>query len=276
MGGLEGVDAVARSIDVAGMGNRQSVADAFHVVQAFIDRARATRTTRELALLMEQITRDMGFDYYALIHHVDHRMDARGVSIRLENYPRAWVDIFLERELFSWDPIHLASYSTNVAFAWSDVPDMIQLSKRHKAVLKAAALEGLGDGFTVPANLPGEANGSCSFAVRVGRDLPRERLVMVQTIGSFAFQAARDLALEAFPSAAPHGRVALSPRQLDCVLLAGRGKSDWEIGQILGLKQTTVTEYLDAARDRYGVARRVQVILRAVHDGHIALSDLLR
>ena len=267
---------MAKSWDIAGGQGRHDAIDAFHVVQTFIDAARLVRTAQQLSLLMEQITHDMGFDHYALIHHVDHRMDARGVSIRLENYPPAWVEIFLERELYSWDPIHLASYSTNVAFAWSDVPHMIRLSKRHKDVLKAAALEGLGDGFTVPANLPGEANGSCSFAVRAGRDLPRERLAMVQTIGCFAFQAARDLALEAFPSALPHSRVALSPRQLDCVLLAGRGKSDWEIGQILGLKQTTVTEYLDAARDRYGVARRVQLILRAVHDGQIALSDLLR
>lgn len=246
----------------------------FGDVQAFVDQSAKAETLQDVKSLLDQISLDMGFNHFALIHHVDHRV-ARGASVRIENYPRGWVSTFLEQELYSWDPIHLASHRTNVAFAWSDVPKMIRLSARHRSVLEAAMREGLGDGYTVPAHLPGEANGSCSFAVRAGRDLPRDRQGMVQLIGSFAFQSARRIALEAFPGASGLPKPVLSPRQLDCVLLAGRGKSDWEISQILGLKEDTVSEYIDAARERYGVARRVQLVLRAVHDGQLALTDLV-
>jgi LuxR family quorum-sensing system transcriptional regulator CciR len=194
--------------------------------------------------------------------------------VRLENYPSSWVSTFLENELYSWDPIHVASYTTHAAFAWSDIGRMIPLNNRQKHVLKTAAIEGLGDGFTVPAHVPGQVSGSCSFAVRTGRTLPRHRLAMVQMVGTFAFQAAQSIALAERDAAPPSAKTALTPRQLDCILLVGRGKSDWEIAQILGIKEETVKSHIDAARERYGVARRVQLVVLAMRDGHITLSDL--
>ncbi|WP_242128456.1 LuxR family transcriptional regulator [Sphingobium sp. Sx8-8] len=241
--------------------------------QAFIDALRGTGSIRDLGLLVDQISREMGFAYHALVHHVDPGI-ADGSMVRLENYPEAWVGTFIEKQLHSWDPVIVASRTTNAAFAWSDVPRLIEITDCQRDVLKAAAIEGLGDGFTVPAHMPGQVSGSCTFAVRTGLALPRHHLGMVQLVDSFAFQAARALTL-AEKDVALSPRVMLTPRQLDCILLAGRGKSDWEIAQILGLKEDTVTEYLDAARARYGVARRIQLVMRAVHDGHIALSDLI-
>lgn len=69
--------------------------------------------------------------------------------------------------------------------------------------------------------------------------------------------------------------VALSPRQLDCIALVAQGKSDWEIAQILGLSRDTVHEYVEAARRRYGVRRRTQLVLRVVRDGHLNIDALL-
>lgn len=259
-----------------GFGSRSEVLDSFRIAQEFTDAARRAEGLADLERLIEQTTLELGFDYFALIHHVDHRMSGKASTIRLENYPASWVEKFLEQKLYSWDPIHMASYATNLAFAWSDVPDMISLTKKHKDVLKGAEREGLGDGITVPANLPGEANGSFSFAVRAGKSLPRKHLNAVQLIGSVAFNAARELATKtASSSSSLSNPIHLSPRQLDCLVLAGRGKSDWEIATILGIAEDTVTQHLDTARERYGVARRVQMIIRAVHDGKIALTDLL-
>jgi LuxR family quorum-sensing system transcriptional regulator CciR len=240
-----------------------------HDAEAFIDALRKAPSQDALALMLEQIGGDMGFSHYALVHHVDHSV-VDGTMLRLENYPENWVGSFLEKKLYSWDPVYLACQTSSAAFAWTDVPDLIRLNQAQRDVLKTAAAEGLGDGFTVPVHMPGQADGSCTFVVRTGRALPRQHLGMVQLVGAFAFQAARALNLLDAPP-----RVELTSRQLDCILLVGRGKSDWEIAQILGIKEDTVTEYLNAARARYGVARRIQLVMRAVHDGHIALSDLI-
>ena len=45
--------------------------------------------------------------------------------------------------------------------------------------------------------------------------------------------------------------------------------------QILGLSRDTVHEYVEAARRRYGVRRRTQLVLRAVRDGHLNIDALL-
>jgi LuxR family quorum-sensing system transcriptional regulator CciR len=253
-----------------GAGKLSSLGDA----QAFIDAIRLSATSADLALLLEQMGGDLGFSHYALVHHVDHGTAENQTMVRLENYPPGWVCRYLETGLYSWDPIHVASHATHLAFAWADVGDMIQMTNRQRDVLKAAATEGLESGFTVPIHMPGQASGSCSFAVRSGRSLPRHHLGMVQLVGSFAFQAARNMALAQHAGAARPARVALTPRQLDCILLVGRGKSDWEIARILGIKEDTVTQHLNAARARYGVARRIQLVMRAIQDGHLTLSDL--
>lgn len=172
------------------------------------------------------------------------------------------------------DPVLLASHRTNVGFAWSEIPTLIDMTRPHFEQIERGRKAGIGDGFTVPSNVPGEANGSCHFATRTGQDLPEGQLLMAQLVGSYAFEAARTIVTNARALNAP--KTSLSSRQLDCLLLVGKGKTDWEIAKILGLSEATVKEYVNHALKRYGVHKRVQAVLRTVFDGHISLSELLR
>jgi LuxR family quorum-sensing system transcriptional regulator CciR len=67
----------------------------------------------------------------------------------------------------------------------------------------------------------------------------------------------------------------LSPRQLDCVILAGRGKSDRDVGQLLGISGQTVHQHMEEAKRRYHVATRQQLIVRALFDSQITFADLI-
>jgi LuxR family transcriptional regulator, quorum-sensing system regulator CciR len=159
------------------------------------------------------------------------------------------------------------------ALPWANVSDMIVLSQRQRSILESARDQGIGEGFTVPINIPGEVNGSCSFATRFGKALPHNYLIFAQLLGSFAFQAARRIRQKA--KLDPGRRLPLlTPRQRECVVLVGNGKTDWEIATILGLREDTVTKYLNAARERYGVARRMQLVVAAIYDGQISLGEL--
>lgn len=244
-------------------------------VQDFIERSSRAADFDELKLLLEAITHEMGFDHFALVQHVDIRRHDNRKTVWLENYPSSWAEAFVEQELYASDPIHMASQRTTVGFAWSDVPNMIRITPHHRRVLEAAAREGLSDGFTIPAHVPGESNGSCSFAVRCGRDLPRQNLAMAQLVGSFAFEAGRRQAMKHIAKELRAARPKLTTRQLECIVLAAKGKTDWEIGQILGLKQDTVTSHIEEARKRYDVKRRIQLFFRTVSDGHLALDDVI-
>lgn len=245
----------------------------FNHVQSFIEAAARSRDPHQLKALLDDATRQLGFDYFALVHHVDLRQrDGRNV-VAVWTYPPAWVDEYVERKLASTDPVHLASHRINVGFSWDRLPKLITLTKAHERVRDQTRRAGIADGFTVPANIPGEANGSCSFAVRTSRPLPAASLPAAQLLGSYAFHAARRLVQRRNRTEPP--RPTLTRRQTECLILMGRGSTDREIARALGLAEDTVTEYLDDARRRYDVGRRTTLILRAVFDGQIALSDVL-
>jgi LuxR family quorum-sensing system transcriptional regulator CciR len=99
---------------------------------------------------------------------------------------------------------------------------------------------------------------------------------MAQLIGSFAFQTARNLVRVSIQDLGSTPAQPLSERQLQCVALVARGKSDWEIGKILNISEETVKRHLSLARAHYDVPKRIQVALRAIFEGQIALSDVMK
>lgn len=159
-------------------------------------------------------------------------------------------------------------------FAWSEVPEMIRLTRQHKDLLLRVRQEGLGDGFTVPAHVPGEANGSCNFAMAGAELVPRRNLTMAQLVGSYAFQAARKIVLQRLTPGQLE-RPKLTTRQIECVALIAQGKTDKEIARILGLSPETVSEHVADACRRYNVSRRIQLAFHAIHDGHLSLADAI-
>ena len=92
-------------------------------------------------------------------------------------------------------------------------------------------------------------------------------------MGAFAFEAARRIRRLREP-VSPLPR--LTDRQRECVMWAARGKSDWEISQILGVSHETVIQHLKQARERYGVGKRTLLAVHALFDGTIAFIDVLK
>ena len=242
----------------------------FDRVSAFVRDVRQVQDEDELAQALSEITSQLGFRYFALTHHVDVRRS--NAAIRLHNYPAGWAEWFDEQSLGNSDPVHRASNITSVGFAWSALAEMIPLSRQDRRILDLARREGIGDGFTVPAHVPGEAHGSCSFACVTGEPLPSDHLPLLQLAGAFAFEAARRIRRTRFAPAA----VALTDRQRECVMWAARGKSDWEIARVLGVSEATVGEHLRHAFERYGVGKRTLVAVHALFDGTIGFLDVLR
>jgi LuxR family quorum-sensing system transcriptional regulator CciR len=252
-------------------------------VDSFIFASKRVRTAHELEVLVSSIASEMGFDYYALIHHVDlapmnselTHMDNGGL-LALTNYPPEWVATYVARNIVANDPVHLASHRTSVGFRWDEVNKLIDVTSTHRHIRDDTLRAGLDQGFTVPANIPGEANGSCSFAMRSGRDLPIRKLPMAQLIGSYAFQAARDLILRRRDTHGLKRKAPLPQRQLECILLVAKGYNDHQIGDRLGITEETVKWYLKEARAAYGVSKRVQLVMHAIWDGQLPLSEVFR
>lgn len=223
-----------------------------------------------LRALLSDASVELGFSYFALLHHASLR-DTGNCYIRIDNYPEAWAAEFIGSALYRHDPVHRASRRAVRGFEWRELGQLTSLGRREKSILERSRWFGLGEGMTVPVNVPGEPGGSCSFAVRLGAELPRQRLQCAELVGVHAFAAARRLLGQPRLSSPPH----LSRRELQCLRLAAAGKTDFEIALILGISPETARQYGKRARAAYDVGTRTQLVVLGLRDDWISFDEAL-
>lgn len=219
----------------------------FAAIAAFKDRLERSRTLADVRAVLHEATRRFGFEHFFLTQRfaaADTRpielSDLDGAAPTGEFAP-------------GWQaPLSAACEQTAAPFAWDDPPTS---TVRHS-------------GLTVPLHLPG-AVAYCSFVRAVDAPLQREATPALHHIAAYAFEAARRVTGQIA------NRIKLTRRQLDCVALIARGKSDWVAGQILGLSADTVHKYVEAAKRRYDVSSRAELIVRALFDGHLSFAEVL-
>jgi LuxR family quorum-sensing system transcriptional regulator CciR len=223
---------------------------------------------------LERCAVELGFDQFAMGHHVDLTGPPQD-AIRVTNYHPGWIEQSLGERYFVQDPVHLASTRTAMGFLWSDVPLMINMTERQAQILKAARSYGLREGYTVPVHVPGEYRGTCSFGARSLDDLLANALPIANLIGTYAFEAARRIMRARAPVPTSTDNLpALTERQRDALVLIARGKADPEIGILLGISAATAHEHVENVRRAYGNAQRPLLIARALFDGQISFMDV--
>jgi len=246
--------------------------DALNRIRDFAAAARAAETLSDLRSLLANVVQTFGIEYFLMAHHVDFGKPAPGL-VQIGNYPPEFVA--QQREYGGWrdDPVLRACEKTSVGFFWSDVGNIIQLTREHVRRFDVVRRYGLGDGFVVPNHLPGEHSGSVHFIVRPEKEFPRHRAAALQSLATYGFEAARQLARTS--NATPVINAPLTTRQIECLLLSARGKSDTDIAQLLGLRPSTVNEHIEGAKRRYCVATRQQAIILALYNSDLTFAEVL-
>lgn len=251
--------------------------DNLGAVQRFVRTVRAATDLAAITTVLSEATREFDFDYFALVQRVSSRLSIG--PVRLSDYPPEWISLLAATDYYVHDPVLLACEKSVAPFSWDAIPGMIDLSKHQKGYMANAKAAGLDSGYTIPIHVPGSASGLCSFVTTGGRALPQGSLPAAQYLACFAFEAARRVVAEPDGGKGANIRNAVPPkltqRQLDCVVLAARGKSNWVSGKLLGLSPDTVHKYLESAKRRYGVSSRTELVVRALYDGQLSFNDVI-
>lgn len=240
------------------------------LIEDFAERARKCATASDLFSVVEAAAREIGFPRFALVHGLWFRQPSRRL-IRIDNFGE-WADIFIERQYYRDDPALLACQRTNVAFSWTQMPQLLPFGQRQIAILAEASRHGLRTGFTLPVGVIGEPSGCCSFSCNRQR-LPPQMIRRAATlIAADAFCEARRL--HGFPARAKH-QPQLSRRKLECLRYLSCGKTDGEIATILGLREPTVRTYMTMLRNDFDVVSRTQLAVEALRFGLIGYDDAI-
>lgn len=245
----------------------------FSDVQTFVQTVREAESLKGISEVLSDATRRFRFDHFAMVQRVTSRLASQ--PVHMSDYPDQWIDLLTTGDYYVHDPVLVAVEKSVAPFSWSDLPSMMKMTKHHFTYMKSAQEQGLTRGYTVPIHVPGEASGLCSFVTAGDRELPADSLPAAQYLACFAFEAARRLAVLQAPAEVDSKPPTLTNRQLDCVVLAARGKSDWVAGKLLGLSADTVHKYLESAKKRYGVSSRTELVVRALYDGQLSFNDVV-
>jgi LuxR family quorum-sensing system transcriptional regulator CciR len=237
------------------------------IVENFSRQARTAEDRDQLRQAFARAAQGLGFDHFAL--------QGEGARLLLADLPANWI--------FRPDPgrdiIFVAAARSLSPFLWSDIPRLISLNPADARTVESAP-----PGFAVPihagpfsaglAASPGVADangfaGCCSFLVRKGAALPVESFAAAHYIATLAFEGVRRV------DRAQPARPRLTPRQRDCMVLAAQGKSDWEIGKLLGISESTVHKHIEDAKRRFGVSTRIQLVVRGLAEARLSFTDIL-
>jgi LuxR family quorum-sensing system transcriptional regulator CciR len=246
--------------------------DGLAVVQDFVTVAAKAGNMADLRALIAAAVCDLGFAHFAIIHHVGFGTP-EGENVRLTNYPVEWVGYVREQSKLP-DPVVRAAERMSSGFKWDQLDSLLDLTPAEIEYMAQAARYGIAQGYTVPNHVPGETFGSCNFAVGAGRPFPDASVSAAQALGSFAFEAARRLVKQR-PGEIYLRPSPLSDRQRECLLFVARGKSDSVIAQLLDIRPKTVNEHIEAAKRRYSVATRSQLLVRALFRSEICFSEVI-
>jgi len=192
-------------------------------VRAFLD----TRTIAELEDLLQRATRELDYDRFTLVQHIDLAGPLDG-AVALTTYDLDWVRRIIARRYFRFDPVIATSHRYGAPFAWDRIPDLIHVTRRQHRMFDEARQFGILDGLTVPLHMPGQRLATCRFASATKKIVLPEQLATAQVVATFAYQSALQILRG---NKLQPARVKLTDRHVDCIALSAAGKTDWEIGR---------------------------------------------
>jgi LuxR family quorum sensing-dependent transcriptional regulator len=181
----------------------------------------------------------------------------------MESVPDEWRQRYLHRRYAAHDPIVVQTLQRQTGFGWRDPALSSPMSKTAVQIMNEAAEFGLSDGYTVPLTTVEGEMGGMSFAGRQLEIAPEHR-GMLTLVASYAF--GHGLLVRGQPT---EHSACLSPRERETLQWTAEGKTDWEIGEIMGISEHGVDSHLRGVRTKLRTRNRAQSVAEGFRLGLI-------
>ena len=235
----------------------------------FIERSNRATSRAELFGLLEKAALDEGFDRWAYgVLGGDPSTpgaEDRSPTVML-NFPEDWVKHYFERGYQNHDPVVEHTPMSLAACTWDDLPQRFVLRPKQHRMLAEAREAGLRRGLSCPVHGPGGSVAILSFASSEDDVDPGALVGHFQSL-STQFHVAYSELSEARRTVVP--RVVLTRRERECLSWVAQGKSSWDIGQILGITEFTVSYHVKKAMRKLGSSSRIVAVVKAIRLGLI-------
>lgn len=187
----------------------------------------------------------------------------------ITNYPIEWTRRYVEKHYISEDLVSRFAASTMRPFLWQSIGQHYDLTPTQRQVFDEAAEFHLRSGGAVPIHGPGAAK--ASFAV--ASDMPEDQFAALfnrqrhelHLVATYAHERLMQIGLVDQPSPLPK----LTSRELEVMTWSSRGKTAWEIAEILGLSEETIRDHVKHACRKLNTSNKTHAIAVALLNGLI-------
>lgn len=180
-------------------------------------------------------------------------------------FKKDWAEHYFENSMNSTDPVVSRLKVDRLPFLWGDHWGR-GLSTEDKQFFDQAGEFGFRDGIAFPLF----KNSSETSALTLIPDVQRKDfypwyLANFSSLHSFSVLFNEALLAEFTEKAT----IILTEREKECLLWTAKGKTGWEIGELLSLSSSTVKFHLANSRRKLAVHSKHQAVLKAIDHGLI-------
>ena len=228
------------------------------------DAVRHARSPAEIWRSLKSFAEPLGFTHLSVLAPLDASAEKLKPYVIYADAAPAFIDAFDERGLLRHHPLVQQALVSSEPFTTRQVQARDLTPEQMKALEFIGTQLNLTAGFIVPVRRNGTLLGIVSYGGINCRLGPIERSILHLLAHTALVHALEVKDVKEAPPAD------LSPRELQCLQWASRGKTDAEIGVILGISARTARFHIENAKRKLGAATRVQAVAEAMRRHAIA------
>ena len=227
-------------------------------------------TEAELEGYLTRLTRQLGFEYFSYILSDRMQLGARAFpkTMIATSYPQSWRARYERRSYHQLDPVVTIGSRTRQPFFWGSAEYLQQLSPTPRRLFDEARDFGIRSGFTVPVHGPGDC-GLFSVSSSIGFENFQEAALGNQIVLQVMSSRIHAVAVERFVARAELAPVKLTEHERVCLSWTMRGKTAWEISQIVNRSRPTIDFHLQKAMRKLGASNKFHAAFKALQAGLI-------
>ncbi len=181
------------------------------------------------------------------------------------SWPAEWLAEYRDNDYVRYDIVALMARFLSKPFTWIEVLQDRSLTDEQVRFGQRVRDLGVQDGFAVPIHQPGNDLGLC-VSVADHPITDHDERIFLHLVSLYAFDRCQALG---GVSDASSVKAPLSAREIDCLKWVLKGKSDTDIGEILGISPTTVHFHIERVKKKLGVRTRTQAAAMIMTLGYL-------
>ena len=233
--------------------------------EKFIDQLPEFKTPEEVGDAFSDMIRPFGF-FGASASELRHTPEGRVRAFAFVTWPCRRCEQYEGCGSPRHDPILGLAWLDWRPFDLNDTFAGCRSIQQRRALDAWVEQHSIADIFVVPEHFPGGEVGLCVCATVRKLDRPSERRALHFTSLHILWRC-RQL-VQGRDGAAPK-KCPLSAREIECMRWAIEGKSDTDIGQIVGISPATAHFHIENVKKKLGVRTRVQATQIVVLRGYV-------